>query len=414
MSAAKENKLFWPSAALLVLVACLLSVLSGGVAARDYYFDQSVGNDKGSGDLASPYRSIDKLNALAPTLRPGDRVLLSNKSLWRGQIQIYGVNGNQANQIEFLSYGPVSGGRAKVRDGNGGTAIRIYNSSYVAVKGLHITGSDGGPCMVLDYDSGEIELSDNLIENCASNGVFIRGGVHDTLIVGNTIGRVSKNDGITIHEINWGVRAKDNTWSGPRHVIANNSFLGPFGEDAIDVSSRGVRDIFIINNTVENSHNAGIQLHNCSNVFIDGNTLRNNGTQRRAGTIKVAADTRGPIEITNNTFESNHMSGLLVYSSLSPIKLVGNRIESITNKPVIWLDAVPPAIEIRDNEINYRMKPNLFFIKKHRQDASFTIVDNRLTQPPGRKKSASDCDLGSIRKLRTNKVTIGGNTCSAK
>jgi parallel beta-helix repeat protein len=86
---------------------CLMSIGTSSLAAT-YYFSSSDGDDSRTAVQAqnqnTPWKSIEKLNAIFPSLQPGDRVLFKKGDVFYGEI-IPTKSGGLANPIFFGSYG---------------------------------------------------------------------------------------------------------------------------------------------------------------------------------------------------------------------------------------------------------------------------------------------------------------------
>src|SRR5690554_1405713 len=91
------------------LVLCLaLVVFCNFSQAATYYFSSSSGDDSRSASQAqnssTPWKSIDKLNEIFKTLKPGDRVLFNRGETFFGTINI-SASGSPGNPIVIGAYG---------------------------------------------------------------------------------------------------------------------------------------------------------------------------------------------------------------------------------------------------------------------------------------------------------------------
>ncbi|WP_139352770.1 Ig-like domain-containing protein [Algoriphagus sp. A40] len=90
----------------LFLLLCLFLPLVG--YSTDYYFSTSIGDDSRSiteaQNPATPWKTIDKLNAVASGLKGGDRVLFAAGEIFYGTINIV-KGGDTGNPIVYTSYG---------------------------------------------------------------------------------------------------------------------------------------------------------------------------------------------------------------------------------------------------------------------------------------------------------------------
>src|SRR5438067_1507233 len=120
---------------LLTVLTVLLAIRSN---ATNYYFSSSKGNDSRTTtqaqDSSTPWKSIDKLNSLASTIKPGDQFLFKSGDTFYGAISL-SKSGTTSAPIVFSSYGsgakPVISGLTTVSSwtskGNG-----IYESNALA------------------------------------------------------------------------------------------------------------------------------------------------------------------------------------------------------------------------------------------------------------------------------------------
>jgi parallel beta-helix repeat protein len=76
--------------------------------ATNYYFSSSTGDDSRTAaqaqNPATPWKSIQKLNAVFPTLSPGDSVLLKRGDVFEGKL-VVAKSGTAANPIVVAAYG---------------------------------------------------------------------------------------------------------------------------------------------------------------------------------------------------------------------------------------------------------------------------------------------------------------------
>src|SRR5690606_23073788 len=94
---------------IIQLTLALMVVFSGHQAlAASYYFSQSTGDDSRSAAQAqhpdTPWKSIDKLNAVFHTLKPGDVVYFKRGDVFYGTIEVT-KSGSPGNPIVFDAYG---------------------------------------------------------------------------------------------------------------------------------------------------------------------------------------------------------------------------------------------------------------------------------------------------------------------
>ena len=333
---------------LLKCLIWLLVLCPAWVAARGYYIDSVRGDDHQGGTIDHPWRTLAKLNAHVGKLRPGDTVNLKRGGRWEGQqIVMRDVTGGADKPIVILPYGDPGEARPIIGPFRGSPVV-ILQTAHLILRDLEITGSGKGPCIKIDNGSGYIAIENSYIHDCQSNGIRITEAVHHTKVDGNIIANIRRNDGVTIHEANWGWRRNRRAYAGSHHVISNNVFRGPFHEDAIDVTSPEVEDVKIIDNKISGAQRAGINIKHTRGVVIEGNSIRNTGILKKAAAIKISSGTRGPILIKNNEFENNHMYVLLVIGS--NVEFSDNKVIHGADRPIIRLAPSAEGVTIMGND----------------------------------------------------------------
>jgi len=113
-----------PMKQIAIIIGIIFSINT--IQATDYYLS-NTGKDSHKGTSeAQAWESIDKLNAVILSLKPGDRVLFERGSRFEGTINIQNIMGNEANPIVFGAFGegenPIIDGSREVtgwkRDGD--------------------------------------------------------------------------------------------------------------------------------------------------------------------------------------------------------------------------------------------------------------------------------------------------------
>ena len=131
-----------------------------------YYVSSTHGDDGNAGtDQGHPWKTLDKVNAIATDLKPGDSVLLERGSTFQGQyLHIKDTSGTADAPITIADYGDTSAAkpviaangvkgsrwyqnyRASVGNhqnkGTVSSAILLKDVSYITVKNLEITNDD--------------------------------------------------------------------------------------------------------------------------------------------------------------------------------------------------------------------------------------------------------------------------------
>jgi len=127
----------------------MVLVLFGAEARSTDFFVSSAGNDSTSHSTEqTPWKSIDKINAMMPTFRPGDRILFKRGETFNGTLNVT-QSGAEGNPIHFSAYGtdptlPVITGSAPVTQwvNVGGQIWKAHhdNKSLGDVGGVFIDG----------------------------------------------------------------------------------------------------------------------------------------------------------------------------------------------------------------------------------------------------------------------------------
>jgi hypothetical protein len=143
------------------------------------YFVSTSGNDNNNGlSAATPWKTISKVNATV--LSPGDVVLFEGGQTFSGRLYIRN-SGSAGYNIKYSSYGT---GRATINGGNG-TAVYGYNTSYITVDSLIVTGNwsastqsgnDGYGIFFYNDLAGGIKLGDVVVNRCEVKG-FAKAGI---------------------------------------------------------------------------------------------------------------------------------------------------------------------------------------------------------------------------------------------
>ncbi|MDP4290359.1 MAG: T9SS type A sorting domain-containing protein [Bacteroidota bacterium] len=94
--------------AIRVTILGIMLMVSISLKATTYYFSSSTGSDNNTAsqatNQATPWKTINKLNSIMSTLRPGDMVLFKRGETFPGTINLT-VSGAAGNPITFGAYG---------------------------------------------------------------------------------------------------------------------------------------------------------------------------------------------------------------------------------------------------------------------------------------------------------------------
>ena len=220
-----------------------------------YYVSSTHGDDGNAGtDQNHPWKTLDKVNAIATDLKPGDSVLLERGSTFRDQyLHIKDTSGTADAPITIADYGDASAKPVIAANGvkgsrwyqnyrasvgnhqNKGTvssAILLKDVSYITVKNLEITNDDPDVYDPIDTwkwtdtadsDGTKLDRSADRMDRTGVAGIAENGttmshvtleglNIHD--VDGNIYNKHMANGGIYFmaHYARENKSAADNTW----------------------------------------------------------------------------------------------------------------------------------------------------------------------------------------------------------
>jgi hypothetical protein len=143
------------------------------------YFISPLGDDNNNGISAStPWKTLSKVNATA--FSPGDVILFEGGQTFAGSLYITS-SGTSGFNIKFASYGS---GRAIINGGSS-SAVFAYNSSYIFIDSLILTGgwnaalqsgNDNYGALIYNDLTGGVKLGEVTINHCEVKG-FAKSGI---------------------------------------------------------------------------------------------------------------------------------------------------------------------------------------------------------------------------------------------
>lgn len=221
-----------------------------------YYVSSTHGDDGNAGtDKGHPWKTLDKVNAIATDLKPGDSVLLERGSTFQDQyLHIKDTSGTADAPITIADYGDTSAAkpviaangvkgsqwyqnyRASVGNhqnkGTVSSAILLKDVSYITVKNLEITNDDPDVYDPIDTwkwtdtadsDGTKLDRSADRMDRTGVAGIAENGttmshvtleglNIHD--VDGNIYNKHMANGGIYFmaHYARENKNAADNTW----------------------------------------------------------------------------------------------------------------------------------------------------------------------------------------------------------
>ncbi|AEL24538.1 malectin domain-containing carbohydrate-binding protein [Cyclobacterium marinum] len=191
-----------------------LILLSIKASATDYYFSTEIGNDSRSTTEAqnpdTPWKSINKLNAIFSSLKPGDAIYLKRGDVFYGTIKAT-KSGSPGNPIKIDAYG--SGAKPIITSFEKVTGWKsIGNGRYESTNTFS------------SYETNIVTIDNQLYENGrfpnsdAENGGYL------------TVSSFSGNSSVNSEELsgapnfsNGEIVIRKNQWILDRHLIKSNS-----------------------------------------------------------------------------------------------------------------------------------------------------------------------------------------------
>jgi len=288
------------------------------IQATDYFLS-NAGNDshKGTSETEA-WASIDKLNSMIISLRPGDRVLFERGGRFEGTVKIENILGNEANPITFGAYGtgenPIIDGTREVagwtRKGN------VWTSSCedcpMDIKALFINDesqplgrypndtdlrTSGGSGKNVIYDAG-LSFEDNFWKGSQvviSTQTWVCDALRVFSQIGTTITLAERTSYDIAGEYDYFFQNHYNTLDIEGEWTYNNTDKELYLYSTRDIPSAGVRIAY---------YNECISVRNGRYINIENLMLIGS----RLGSLKTAYSTH--INISNNTITNSSLIGI--------------------------------------------------------------------------------------------------------
>lgn len=255
----------------LLLLIIVVALQTGCTSGPNEYYVSQDGNDANTGTKASPFRSLQKLNALV--LEPGDKVYLKGGDMFEGTLSLT-LNGEAGKPIIVTSYD----------NEKGNAVIAGGNKEGVVIRGGH-------------FQFTKIDVKGaGRKEGNTTNGITLD-NVTNALVEHSTIEGFQKS----------GIELKSCKDAEVKNVVAmNNGFCGIYITGSGENRSKNilVKDCKAENNPgdptmLENHSGNGILAGYADSVLIDHCVATNNGWDMpRVG--------NGPVGIW--TYESSYVT----------------------------------------------------------------------------------------------------------
>lgn len=352
-----------------VALTVLLLTMTAGIAAPDgqtkamlkpqgtIYYVAPTGNDDHTGDLAHPWRTIQKA---ADTLVAGDTVYV-RAGVYNEQV-IPQNSGSVGQPITYAAYpgetATIDGSGIVLEDDLDGLFL-VSGKSYIIVSGLRVinAGPYGNNAGIMILNSDYITVENNSTYNTNSSGIGVWGSTN-VVVAGNRVDEaggggwqecitvagtdtfeVFDNEVLACHKE--GIDAKDGASNGQiyrnhiHHTQAVGIYVDAWDKHTYNIavyqnvvhdiqdndgfaigSEQGglLENVQVYNNIAYNNRYVGLTLHNCCpeslthpvrNVTVINNTFYGNGWTVWGGGIAVDNPDAENVVVRNNIVSQN-------------------------------------------------------------------------------------------------------------
>ncbi|MBW2523731.1 MAG: right-handed parallel beta-helix repeat-containing protein, partial [Deltaproteobacteria bacterium] len=299
-----------------------LSYAEGGPALQDpgasapaaRYVDADGGDDGADGlTPATAWQSLGKVHDESTGLPAGVHVLLRRGRSWGGSLTLDPPL-SAADGARFVvgAYGPLAEPRPQLDSGG----VRLRGVAWVTVRDL-----DAERISATDEAHHNL-IYDNVVHAITSgdlnNGIVIGNLAHHNAVVDNLVYDIHANDGISIHDKNWGDPMQpvgDSQWIADNVVVGNSGMEEPIdfasghglgeAKDVKIVGNRAQCEAIAGTSTLSGRAGSGIVVgHEGSHVWIVGNIV-SGCNNRGIGTNASAEDSHVHMHISGNVVFNN-------------------------------------------------------------------------------------------------------------
>lgn len=124
----------------ITLVLTIVCSIALKTFASTYYFSSSAGNDgrttKQAQNPSTPWKTLDKLEQIMSSLKPGDKVMFKRGDVFSGALKI-DVSGRSGNPVIFAAYGPATAKRPVI---NGRMIVSDWSAAGAGVWKTKVAG----------------------------------------------------------------------------------------------------------------------------------------------------------------------------------------------------------------------------------------------------------------------------------
>jgi len=308
----------------------------------DMYFVDADGSAAGTGTQENPMTIVQAEN----TSSASDVIFLLNdageidvNTISSGTLtlkpnqQLLGIGDNTSRDVLLLNNLTLNvdsaAGRPSLTRLSGADVVNmLWNNT---IDGINITGGNNGVyglnvinptirdvtiqntgsnAINLANSSGTITISESVIQNNISNGIYLSNTAGGSVTASISDNDISDNLGIGLYSLN--TNASTLTGTFQNNTISGNSTQGIY----LYTSSSGVATVDVSDNDISNNHGIGIYGLTTDTSSLTGNfynnTISGNGAQGLY--LNTSNSSTGNIDIYNNQITGNTNEGLRIYN----------------------------------------------------------------------------------------------------
>lgn len=230
------------------------------------WVDAVDGDDAASGtNKDEPIRTLARAAELAPTLAPGEAMVLRRGQSWDEALVLTGLAGTEEEPIIVGAYGPDQEGSAAPLVGQGAT---IEASAGVQLQDLRITNPGGTALRIIEAD--HVTVLDCEAFEASTGCIHVRTGSTHTALVGNaawSCGAMSFAVGLIAQ----------GGPPGDHHWLVDNRVDGEQTINALNLSAYEADDVKAVRNYLRGSVDRGLHSRVGGHAWLMGNVVAQAG-----------------------------------------------------------------------------------------------------------------------------------------
>lgn len=205
-----------------------LTYAEGGTGSTDpcptggncYYVDPT-GSDSNNGRSGTPWATLGKVVSSKGSFTAGTHILLKRGETWNENLLLTSMTGTESKPIVIGAYGSGNNPITNV--------VRVDGSTWVTIRDLDASQIDAS------YGASYILVYNNIVSrDVNNNSIRFFGLSHHNTVYGNLVYNPAAQDGIVIHDANFGA-VNTQTDAGRSYWVVANTVIGDnTAEDLID------------------------------------------------------------------------------------------------------------------------------------------------------------------------------------